>query len=114
MGCLSSRPKDAAGNRRRPGNVGEVAVFVPGLRVPKDVDFFQSLGDRLLRSLVERLSALRTRIVVMAAQEAPTVTKPRRKTATQHVSAEGGRKKKREKKYLESALLFAPTILALS
>lgn len=84
MGCLSSRPKDAAGNRRRPGNVGEVAVFVPGLRVPKDVDFFQSLGDRLPRSLVERLSALRTRIVVMAAQEAPTVTKPRRKTATQH------------------------------
>ncbi|CAL9084725.1 unnamed protein product [Musa textilis] len=84
MGCLSSRPKDAAGNRRRPGNLGEVAVFVPGLRVPKDVDFFQTLGDRLPRSLVERLSALRTRIVVMAAQEAPTVTKPRRKTATQH------------------------------
>ncbi|KAF9611608.1 hypothetical protein IFM89_033612, partial [Coptis chinensis] len=42
------------------------------------------LGDNLSKNLVERLSALRTRIVVMAGQEAPTTTKPRRKTATQH------------------------------
>ncbi|XP_042375414.1 uncharacterized protein LOC121969394 isoform X1 [Zingiber officinale] len=85
MGCLVSKEKDSdIGNRKRPGNVGEVAVFVPGLRVPKSVDLFQSLGDSLPRSLIERLSALRTRIVVMAAQEAPTVAKPRRKTATQH------------------------------
>ncbi|KAJ0970006.1 hypothetical protein J5N97_022883 [Dioscorea zingiberensis] len=38
----------------------------------------------LPKSVVERLSALRTRIVVMAAQEAPKATKPKRKTATQH------------------------------
>uniref|UniRef100_A0A2N9IMQ2 BRO1 domain-containing protein n=1 Tax=Fagus sylvatica TaxID=28930 RepID=A0A2N9IMQ2_FAGSY len=47
MGCLVSTPKDTGGNRRRPGNIGDVSV---------------------------------TRIVVMAGQEAPTVTRTRRKT----------------------------------
>lgn len=84
MGCLVSTPKDAGGNRRRPGNIGEVSVFVPGLRIPKPTDFSQALGDHLSKSLVERLSALRTRIVVMAGQEAPTITRTRRKSATQH------------------------------
>ncbi|XVF09392.1 hypothetical protein REPUB_Repub07fG0088800 [Reevesia pubescens] len=84
MGCLVSTPKDAGGNRRRPGSIGEVSVYVPGLRVPKPVDFFQSLGGHLSKTLLERLTALRTRIVVMAGQEAPTMTRTRRKTATQH------------------------------
>jgi len=34
----------------------------------------------LTKNLAERLVALRTRIVVMAGQEAPTVTRTRRKT----------------------------------
>ncbi|KAE8678350.1 dof zinc finger protein DOF2.5-like [Hibiscus syriacus] len=84
MGCLVSTPKDSGGNRRLPGNIGEVSVYVPGLRIPKPVDFFQSLGGHLSKTLVERLTALRTRIVVMASQEAPTNTRTRRKTATQH------------------------------
>ncbi|KAE8667771.1 Endosomal targeting BRO1-like domain-containing protein isoform 3 [Hibiscus syriacus] len=84
MGCLVSTPKDSGGNRRRPGNIGEVSVYVPGLRIPKQVDFFQSLGGHLSKTLVEHLAALRTRIVVMAGQEAPTITRTRRKTATQH------------------------------
>ncbi|TYH24689.1 hypothetical protein ES288_A03G111400v1 [Gossypium darwinii] len=84
MGCLVSTPKDSGGNRRRPGNIGEVSVYVPGLRIPKSVDFFQSLSGHLSKTLVERLTALRTRIVVMAGQEAPTITRTRRKTATQH------------------------------
>lgn len=84
MGCFVSTAKDSGGNRRRPANIGEVSVFVPGLRIPKPVDFSQSLGDHLSKPLVERLSALRTRIVVMASQEAPTITRTRRKTATQH------------------------------
>lgn len=75
-----STPKDTGGNRRKPGNIGEVSVYVPGFRIPKPVDFSQSLGDCLSKNLVERLSALRTRIVVMAGQEAPTVTRTRRKT----------------------------------
>lgn len=84
MGCFVSTPKDSGGKRRRPGNIGEVAVFVPGLRIPKPVDFSESLGDHLCKSLVERLSALRTRIVVMAGQEGPTITRTRRRSATQH------------------------------
>lgn len=84
MGCFVSTPKDTGGNRRRPGNIGEVTVFVPGLRIPKPVDFSVSLGDHLSKSLVERLSALRTRIVVMAGQEGPTITRTRRRSATQH------------------------------
>lgn len=84
MGCIVSAPKDTGGNRRRPGSIGEVSVYVPGFRIPKPVDFSQSLGEHLSRSLVERLSALRTRIVVMAGQEGPTVTRTRRRSATQH------------------------------
>ncbi|KZV32792.1 hypothetical protein F511_23704 [Dorcoceras hygrometricum] len=84
MGCLVSTPKDTNGNRRRPSNIGEVSVFVPGLRIPKPVDFSQSLGDHISKSSVERFSALRTRIVVMAGQEGPTITRTRRKSATQH------------------------------
>lgn len=79
-----STPQESGGNRRRPGNIGEVAVFVPGLRIPMAVDFSLALRDHLSKSLVERLSALRTRIVVMAGQEAPTITRTRRKTFTQH------------------------------
>ena len=84
MGCFLSTQKDTGGNRRRPANIGDVAVFVPGLRIPKPTNFSEALGDHLSKSLVERLSALRTRIVVMAGQEAPTITRTRRKTATQH------------------------------
>ncbi|KAF5730398.1 hypothetical protein HS088_TW20G00771 [Tripterygium wilfordii] len=84
MGCLVSTPKESGVNRRRPGNIGEVSVYVPGFRIPKPVDFFLSLGDHLSKSILERLSALRTHIVVMAGQEAPTVTRTRRRTATQH------------------------------
>lgn len=84
MGCFVSTQKDTGGNRRWPANIGDVAVFVPGLRIPKPVNLSESLGDYLSKSLVERLSALRTRIVVMAGQEAPTITRTRRKSATQH------------------------------
>ncbi|KAK2990868.1 hypothetical protein RJ640_001968 [Escallonia rubra] len=84
MGCLVSTAKDSGGIRRRPGNIGDVTVFVPGLRIPKPVDFSQSLDEHLSKSLAERLSALRTRIVVMAGQEAPTITRTRRRSATQH------------------------------
>lgn len=84
MGCIASTARDSGGNRRRPGSIGEVSVYVPGFRIPKPVDFSQSLGDSLSKNLVERLSALRTRIVVMAGHEAPTVTRTRRKSATQH------------------------------
>ncbi|KAL3824979.1 hypothetical protein ACJIZ3_021008 [Penstemon smallii] len=84
MGCFVSTPKDAGGRRRRPTNIGEVSVFVPGLRIPKPIDFSPVLSDHVSKTLVERLSALRTRVVVMAGQEAPTITRRRRRSATQH------------------------------
>ncbi|XP_061371198.1 uncharacterized protein LOC133313812 [Gastrolobium bilobum] len=84
MGCLVSIPNDSGGNRRRPRSIGEVSVYVPGLRIPKPVDFAQSLGEFLSKSIVERLSALRTRIVVMAGQEGPTITRTKRNSATRH------------------------------
>lgn len=84
MGCFASTSKHSGENRRRPGNIGEVTVFVPGLRIPKPVDFSQSLGDHLSKNLVERLSALRTRVVVMAGQEGPAITRAKRRSATQH------------------------------
>lgn len=84
MGCLASRPKDPSGNRSRPTNIGDVSVYVPGMRIPKPVDFFESLGTSLPRKIVEHLSAMRTRIVVMVGHEASVITRTRRKNATQH------------------------------
>ncbi|XP_051116861.1 uncharacterized protein LOC127241731 [Andrographis paniculata] len=84
MGCLFSTPTEISGNRRIPAYIGELTVFFPGIRIPKPVDFSESLGDCLTKSLVERLSALRTRIVVLVGQEVATITRTRRKTATQH------------------------------
>lgn len=84
MGCLVSTPRDAGGQRRRPGSIGEVVVYIPGFRIPKSIDFTQSVGGSLPKNLIDRISALRTRIVVMAAQESPVASKLRRKTATRH------------------------------
>ncbi|XP_028768516.1 uncharacterized protein LOC114726117 [Neltuma alba] len=84
MGCVVSARRECGGNRRKPGSIGEVSVYAPGLRIPKPVDFAQYLGDYLSKNAVERLSALRTRVVVMAGQEGPTTTRTKRKSATQH------------------------------
>ncbi|XP_062220820.1 uncharacterized protein LOC133920158 isoform X3 [Phragmites australis] len=84
MGCFSSKPNDAGAIRRRPGSIGDVAVFIPGLRVPESLEMSQPLDDGLPRRLTERLAALRSRIVVMAAHEALSVTRPRKRTFTQH------------------------------
>lgn len=83
MGCMLSTLNDSREKRRRSRNVGEIVVFVPGLRTPKAMDFSGQLGDGLSRSLVERLSALRTRIVVMASEEGLVPAKSRR-VATRH------------------------------
>ena len=49
---------------RRPRNIGDVSMYVPSFWIPKPIDFSHSLGDHLSKNLVERLSALRTRIVI--------------------------------------------------
>ena len=75
MGCIISTSKDEGGTKKKPGQGGEIFVFIPGLRIPKSIDFDKSLQGYL--------SALRTRIVAMAAGEGPA-TRNRRKTKTQH------------------------------
>ncbi|KAJ1271957.1 hypothetical protein BS78_06G166200 [Paspalum vaginatum] len=87
MGCGASSQKDAGMPRRRPGSVGDVVVFLPGLRVPRTVDFAQALGGHLDGTIVERLSALRARVVEMAMQESAAALKPRRKAAARHGSS---------------------------
>ncbi|XP_034603422.1 uncharacterized protein [Setaria viridis] len=84
MGCGASKWRDPGVRQRRLSSVGEVVVFLPGLRVPRNIDFSQTLGDHLDKSIVERLTALRARIVAMATQESTTALKPRRRAAAQH------------------------------
>ncbi|KAF7085029.1 hypothetical protein CFC21_088521 [Triticum aestivum] len=84
MGCGASKWRGPGVVRRgRPRSVGEVVVFLPGLRVPRTVDFSQSLGDHLDKSTVERLSSLRATVMTMAMQESAMALKPRRR-ATRH------------------------------
>lgn len=84
MGCLVSTPSDADGQRRRPGSIGELVVYIPGFRIPKSIDLTQSIGGSWPKNLIDRISTLRTRIVGMAAQESPVASKSRRRTATRH------------------------------
>eukprot|EP01018_Ginkgo_biloba_P030572 Gb_35213 [translate_table: standard] len=86
MGCIFSASIDIRHSKKneKPGQVDEVAVFVPGLRSPKSIDFGRFLHGYLSANMVEHLSALRTRIVVMAAGEGSAATKPKRKTTTLH------------------------------
>jgi hypothetical protein len=72
------------GRQKRPASVGEVVVFLPGLRAPREVDISQSLGDHLDKRIVERLSTLRSRVVALATQESATALKPRPRAAVRH------------------------------
>ncbi|CAM8943893.1 unnamed protein product [Rhodiola kirilowii] len=84
MGCFVSKAQNSGGNRKRPVNIGEIIVFVPGLRIPKPVDFSAAFAGQLSKSMVERLTSVRSRIVSLAGQEGPTITRTRRKSSTQH------------------------------
>lgn len=85
MGCLVSTPRHGIECKRRgPDSLGEVAVFLPGLRIPKAADLSVPLGHRLPKNYLESLCALRTRIAMIAAEEAPAALKARRtETETQ-------------------------------
>ncbi|PKA54012.1 hypothetical protein AXF42_Ash016177 [Apostasia shenzhenica] len=87
MGCVASTPNDVGGNWRKTKSVGELAVFVPGFRIPREVDFAQPLVGSLPKSLIDRLTALRARIVVMAAQVAEILSKPKQKITIRHGSS---------------------------
>ena len=78
---MSTHDGGGGGTRRKQGSVGDVVVFLPGLRTPRSVDFSDG---RLDSSAVERLSALRGRVVDMAMQESAAALKPKRKTSARH------------------------------
>lgn len=82
MGCIPSSPRDT--NPLRPASIGEVAVFVPGFRIPRSVDLTQQLGDYLPQNLLDRLSALRMRIVALAAEVVRQSRKSWKRTTTRH------------------------------
>lgn len=84
MGCFASTPTDVGGNRRRFKSIGELVVFVPGFRIPIGIDFTQPLGNSLPKSLVNRLSAMRSRIVSMAVHEAAAAIKSKQKAITRN------------------------------
>ncbi|KAJ0963953.1 hypothetical protein J5N97_029075 [Dioscorea zingiberensis] len=96
MGCVVSTTTICEGGKRRrwPRNIGEVAVFVPGMRIPKGVAFlFQSSfngNNKLPKTQVENLSNMRAKIVAMASQVTPHAMKPRRRKATQQDIYLGG------------------------
>lgn len=81
MGCFASKAQDTGVNRV---NIGEIAVFVPGLRIPKPIDFSAAFTGNLSKSMIERLSFLRSRIVVMAGEMSPTIKKTKRKNSAQY------------------------------
>lgn len=84
MGCFVSKSQESGGNRKRPVNIGEVVVFVPGLRIPKPVDFSSAFSGQLSKAMIDRLTSLRSHIVAMSGKEGPTITRTRRKSSTQH------------------------------
>ncbi|XP_068667069.1 uncharacterized protein [Aristolochia californica] len=68
MGCTSSISKRYIFGMKKRLNIPEVVVFVPGMWVPSDVDLPKSLKGFLSQNLLERLSALRSQIMLIAEQ----------------------------------------------
>ncbi|KAG0474871.1 hypothetical protein HPP92_014557 [Vanilla planifolia] len=87
MGCGISSPTDVRKNRRKLKSIGEVAVFVPGFRRPRATDFTQPLSEILPKDLVDRLTALKTRIVVMTAQAAAIAMKSKMRVMSRNGSS---------------------------
>ncbi|XP_078427389.1 uncharacterized protein LOC144699923 [Wolffia australiana] len=82
MGCLlsttSQRKKESA------ETLGELAIFLPGLRIPKTSDPSLPIGQRSTETHLERLSTLRARIAAIAAQEAHAFLKADRTPPSSH------------------------------
>ncbi|XP_057982604.1 uncharacterized protein LOC131167747 [Malania oleifera] len=67
MGCTASISKtDAVGRKKKKMNIPEVVVYVPQMRIPVQCDIHRMLTGLVPRDLVDRLSSLRKRIVLVA------------------------------------------------
>ncbi|MQL94941.1 hypothetical protein Taro_027601 [Colocasia esculenta] len=86
MGCTSSISRRCAmGRRRRRSTVPMVAIFVPSLRVPAAVDLVRPLRGFVSRDVVERLSGLRSRIVLLAEQDIISVVSELQRALEEYV-----------------------------
>ncbi|XP_068667356.1 uncharacterized protein [Aristolochia californica] len=66
MGCTSSISKRYIFGKKKKLNIPEVVVFVPVMWIPSDVDLMKPLEGLLSQNFLERLSALRSQIVLIA------------------------------------------------
>ncbi|KAK9108570.1 hypothetical protein Syun_024581 [Stephania yunnanensis] len=71
MGCTSSMPNKMyivgkKKNKKRKLNIPEVVVFVPALSLPGETNLQRALRGLLPRHLVDRLSGLRSQIMILA------------------------------------------------
>uniref|UniRef100_A0A1D1XET3 BRO1 domain-containing protein BROX n=1 Tax=Anthurium amnicola TaxID=1678845 RepID=A0A1D1XET3_9ARAE len=74
MGCTSSISRRCVvGRRRKRSTVPMVAIFVPSLRVPTSVDLVRPLRGLVSRDIVDRMSALRSRVVLLAEVDTSSV-----------------------------------------
>ncbi|CAL9178530.1 unnamed protein product [Musa hybrid cultivar] len=84
MGCTSSIPKRYPMGRKKKKHISihEVAVFVPAVRVPVAVDLIRPLRGLVPHDLLDKLSALRGRIVLLTEENylssVPTVSELQR------------------------------------
>ena len=81
MGCiLSSEAIDDGGQTiQSPVLPGDTYVYVPGFRVPKEVNFTEILKGRISAGLAVRLQALRSQVIAIESGKTPTSVKLTRK-----------------------------------
>jgi len=88
MGCVFSSEglEDGSAVTKNPQLLGEVFVFVPGLRVPKQVEIREVLQKFVSVELASRLQSLRSQVIAASGRNPPG-SKLRRKKQQSEVSS---------------------------
>jgi hypothetical protein len=73
MGCVFSSEglEDGSAVTKNPQLLGEVFVFVPGLRVPKQVEIREVLQKLVSVELASRLQSLRSQVIAASGRNPP-------------------------------------------
>ena len=82
MGCIfSTEAVDDGGPIEIPVQAGEVYVWVPGFREPKQFDLTQLLKGTVSSGLAARLHSLRSQTIALSGRNGPVMKiRPRRKS----------------------------------
>ncbi|KAF3786983.1 hypothetical protein EJ110_NYTH12641 [Nymphaea thermarum] len=80
MGCTTSR---YATGKKKPVPIREIVVFVPSTRVPKEIDLRRPLRGSLSEGLLERLAALRAKVVALSEKWSLNCSTPTGNIATE-------------------------------